>query len=142
MFTVDVKQQYNNNINLLYTGRFFHWYMLDESICDFHWYMLDESICDFHWYMLDESICHFRGIRSIISLLFYFRWKTLLANSVDPDQMPHYMASDLGIHCLPITLLLFPGKNELNYTMSFRGKRNVKKKTVLIQVLFQNFFEG
>ena len=23
-------------------------------------------------YMLDESICHFRGVRSILSLLFYF----------------------------------------------------------------------
>ena len=29
----------------------------------------------------------------------------LLANSVDPDQMPHYLASDLGLHCLPTTLL-------------------------------------
>ena len=26
-------------------------------------------------------------------------------NSVDPDQMPHYVASDLGLHCLPMTLL-------------------------------------
>ena len=32
----------------LYTGRLFH--------------------CD----MLDESICHFSGVRSILSLLFYF----------------------------------------------------------------------
>ena len=26
------------------------------------------------------------------------------ANSVDPDQMPHSMASDLGLHCLPMSL--------------------------------------
>ena len=26
----------------------------------------------------------------------------LLANSGDPDQMPHYVASDLGLHCLPM----------------------------------------
>ena len=26
----------------------------------------------FHCYMLDESICYFRGVRSILSLLFYF----------------------------------------------------------------------
>ena len=25
----------------------------------------------------------------------------VLANSVDPDQMPHSVASDLGLHCLP-----------------------------------------
>ena len=35
--------------------------------------------------MLDESICHFRGVRSILSLLFYFSLKILLANTVDPD---------------------------------------------------------
>ena len=28
----------------------------------------------------------------------------LLANTVDPDQMPHHVASDLGLHCLPVTL--------------------------------------
>ena len=37
----------------------------------------------------------------------------LLANTVDPDQTPHYVASDLGLHCLPITLYGFPGKNGL-----------------------------
>ena len=59
----------------------------------------------FHCYMLDKPICHFRGVRSILSLLFYFGWKILLANCVGPDQMPHYVASDLGLHCLPMTLL-------------------------------------
>ena len=29
----------------------------------------------------------------------------LFANCGDPDQMPHSAASDLGLHCLPITLL-------------------------------------
>ena len=29
----------------------------------------------------------------------------LFANSEDPDQMPCSVASDLGLHCLPITLL-------------------------------------
>ena len=37
----------------------------------------------------------------------------LLANSVDPDQMPHYVASDLGLHCLPIPFYGVPGKNWL-----------------------------
>ena len=27
------------------------------------------------------------------------------ANSVDPDQTQHYVASDLGLHCLQVTLL-------------------------------------
>ena len=38
-------------------------------------------------------------------LLFYFGWKILLAKSVDPDQTSHYVMSDLGLHCLPMTLL-------------------------------------
>ena len=29
----------------------------------------------------------------------------MLANSVDPDQMPNYVASDLGVHYLTMTLL-------------------------------------
>ena len=29
----------------------------------------------------------------------------LFTNSGDPDQMPHSAASDLGLHCLPVTLL-------------------------------------
>ena len=29
----------------------------------------------------------------------------LVADSGDPDQMPHIATSDLGLHCLPVTLL-------------------------------------
>ena len=54
--------------------------------------------------MLDESICHVKGVESILSLLFYFWWKILSANNIDPDQTPHYVASDLGLHCFPVTL--------------------------------------
>ena len=59
----------------------------------------------FHCNVLDKSIYHLRGFGSIPSLLFYFLWKILLANSVDSDQMPQYVASDLGLHCLPVILL-------------------------------------
>ena len=31
--------------------------------------------------------------------------KILSANTADPDQTRHYMASDLGLHSLPITIL-------------------------------------
>ena len=37
----------------------------------------------------------------------------MLANNVDPDQTPHNVASELGLHCLPTTLLWFPDKNGL-----------------------------
>ena len=32
--------------------------------------------------------------------------KLLFVNSGDPDQMLHSLPSDLGLHCLPVTLLL------------------------------------
>ena len=56
--------------------------------------------------MLDESICDLRGVRSTLSLLSGLDGKKiLLPNYVDPDQMPHYVASDLGLHCMPMTRL-------------------------------------
>ena len=39
------------------------------------------------------------------SLFFYFLWKILFGNNVVIDQTPHYMESDLGLHCLPMTLI-------------------------------------
>ena len=56
----------------------------------------------FHPYILEESICYLRGIRCNFLGLFGSRQKLLLANSGDPDQTPHYAASDLGLHCLPM----------------------------------------
>ena len=43
----------------------------------------------------------------------------MLANSVDTDQMPHYVASDLGLHCLPMTLLQDPGLQWVNHMDAF-----------------------
>ena len=54
--------------------------------------------------MLDEPINYFRVVGSILLSLFYFRWKILIANNVDLDQMQHYVASDLGLNRLLMTL--------------------------------------
>ena len=37
--------------------------------------------------------------------MFFEEIPELNANSVDPDQTPHSAASDLGLHCLPMSLL-------------------------------------
>ena len=63
--------------------------------------------------MLDKSICYFRESGLFCCFYSIFDGKILLANNADPDQMPHYVASDLGLHCLPMSLLWFPGKNGL-----------------------------
>ena len=70
------------------------------NIC--HFYPLNTGGL-FHSIMLDESICHFRGVGFILSLLFHFLKKTLLANIEYPDQTPHDAASDLGPHRLLMT---------------------------------------
>ena len=38
----------------------------------------------FHCYLLDKPIGHFRGVGCILPL-FYFGWKNLLANNIEPD---------------------------------------------------------
>ena len=46
------------------------------------------------------------GMSGIFCRFYYiFDGKSLLANNVDPDQMPHHVATDLGLHCIPMTLL-------------------------------------
>ena len=46
------------------------------------------------------------GVSGIFCLFYsIFDGKILLENTLDPDQMPHDVASDLGLHCLPVTLL-------------------------------------
>ena len=56
--------------------------------------------------MLDESICRFSGVRSILLLfILFFMEKPVIANIVEPDQRPYYVASEVGLHCLPMTLL-------------------------------------
>ena len=39
----------------------------------------------------------------LFSFLFYYEYIFLLANSEDSDQTPRSAASDLGLHCLPIS---------------------------------------
>ena len=46
----------------------------------------------------------------------------LFANSDDPDQTPRFAASDLGLHCLPITLL---GVSRLQWDKN-KGKNDPK----------------
>ena len=62
--------------------------------CLTHYILVDSSTVIY----MTSPFCHFRGVGSILQLLFY-KWKILLANNVDPDQMPHYVACDLGRHC-------------------------------------------
>ena len=47
----------------------------------------------------------------------------------DPVQMLQNVASDLGLHCLPVSLYRFPGKNGLLVLRRKKCNNNNKKKT-------------
>ena len=67
--------------------------------------------------MSHKSICHFREVRSSFTFPLF-----LVENPVNKqciyDQMPHYLASDLGVHYLPMTLLRISGKDGLRFVSS------------------------
>ena len=63
----------------------------------------------------------------------------LFANSGDPDQMSRSAASDLGLHCLQITLL---GVSRLQWVIICLYKstgRGIAFTTMLVSVLVKGF---
>ena len=46
-----------------------------------------------------------KGFWSVLLLPWFTEIPVLNANSVDPDQTPRSAASDLGLHCLPMSRL-------------------------------------
>ena len=56
-----------------------------------------------HHYHLDEFIIIFRDIRNNFLFLFHFSVKIFSANEIAPDGAPRYVASHLGLFCLPMS---------------------------------------
>ena len=56
----------------------------------------------------------------------------LLANRGDPDLTPHYAASNLGLHCLPITLLQVSRLQWVKNTWKFKITLLLKPATKLL----------
>ena len=59
----------------------------------------------FHLNSLDQSISGSRDSGQFLLLPCFIEMPVFTTNSVDPDQMPRSTASDLGLHCLPMSLL-------------------------------------
>ena len=51
------------------------------------------------------------GVSGLFCYFYSMFDRIRLANNVDSDLTPRYVASDLGLHCLPMILYGFPGKN-------------------------------
>ena len=68
----------------------------------------------------------------------------LFANSGDPDQTQHSAVSDLGQHCLPVTVQrspVFSGlKGKKFFPFRVGSTLNVKNKTNVFRVIYHHFF--
>ena len=53
---------------------------------------------------LDRSIFYIRGVWIVSIIITFVESPDLNANSVAPDQMLHSAVSDLGLHCLSLSL--------------------------------------
>ena len=59
----------------------------------------------FYLHSSDQSIFNIMGVWVVFIKPCFTEIPVFNANSVDPDQTPHSAASDLGLHCLPMSLL-------------------------------------
>ena len=59
----------------------------------------------FYLSSLDRSIFNIRGVWIVLLITMFNIISVSNANSEDPDQTPHSVSSDLGLHCLPMSLL-------------------------------------
>ena len=55
------------------------------------------------FYQLEQSISVLRDAGQYFHFNSTFQYYNLSANSGDPDQTPHSVLSDLGLHCLPMS---------------------------------------
>ena len=58
----------------------------------------------FYLNSLDRSISYIRGVWFLL-LSYFVEFSEVNANHVDPDQTSWSVASDLGLHSLPVSLL-------------------------------------
>ena len=58
-----------------------------------------------YFHSSDRCISNIRGVSLVLLLPCFIEILVFNANSVDPDQTPRSAASDLGLHCLQMSLL-------------------------------------
>ena len=61
----------------------------------------------------------------------------LVVNNVDPDQMPHFVASDLGLHCLlrPVCQFTYGEYSKHNCILT-AGHKTGHKKTMIMLIKY------
>ena len=59
----------------------------------------------FYLHSSDRSICNTKGVWLISIITIFIESPVFNANCVNPDRTPRSAASDLGLHCLLMSLL-------------------------------------
>ena len=91
-------------------SKHFFFYSIVTEVCDIQLYLLCFTDNPFipsgfiYLYSLDRFISNKRGVWLVFNISMFYR-NFCKANSVGPDQTPRSAASDLGLHCLPMSLL-------------------------------------
>ena len=81
-------------------------------------------------------LCRLLNILANFSNLFLLKMAKLFANSGDPDQTLHSAASDLGLHCLPVTHLGVSRLQWVNCHSLFVNKITILLSEVLQIIVF------
>ena len=74
-----------------------------KQLSDLTHYRRNELTHTIYWKI--DSNFNFRYVRLCDLDILREKWLNYLQTVANPDQMPHSAASDLGLQCLPITLL-------------------------------------
>ena len=77
----------------------------------YHFSFLSPSLWTTAQYRLKYCLTGLLSPKQVYFVTFIlFLMENPVSNHCRPDQMPHYVASDLGMHCSPMTLLWFQVK--------------------------------
>ena len=79
------------------------------------------------------------GTSSCEIYIFLKKKVILFANSGDPDQTPHSAASDLGLHCLPSTLLQVFRLQWVKYQAGISKKNKYSINTCVSNLSYHNY---
>ena len=83
---------------------------------------------------------HFQkqGVWLVFIISIFIEISVLNANNVDPDQTPCYTVSDLGLYCLPMSLLWDNRQKLVKHMKTNLCNKNVARSNKRIKKLIQN----
>ena len=88
---------------------------------------------------MEESIFDFRYVRLYdVDIPIFRKMVELFANSGDPDQMPPSAASDLGLHCLPVTHLRVFSPHWVNFLVVINMNKPYIEQVAAMSENFQD----